>query len=76
MPALEKALPREQARLQAARDRALSAYRDYVLFLKKDSLPRSRGRFAAGLKKKKFKIQNSKVESPIFASCILTFAFS
>lgn len=59
VPTLEKALPAEKERVQAARERASSAYRDYQSYLQKDLLPRSRGRFAAGPEQFNFYLRNN-----------------
>jgi uncharacterized protein (DUF885 family) len=47
-PFLDKALPNERARVDAALKAAEASYDEYKTFLQKEVLPRSNGRFAAG----------------------------
>jgi uncharacterized protein (DUF885 family) len=47
-PFLEKALPDDKPRIDAALKGAATAYDDYKKFLQKEVLPRSNGRFSAG----------------------------
>jgi uncharacterized protein (DUF885 family) len=57
-PFLEKALPGESARIDAALKTATDAYEDYGKFLQKVVLPRSNGRFSAGRELFEFLLKN------------------
>ena len=57
-PFLEKALPGDRARIDAALRTATDAYEDYKKFLQKEVLPRSNGRFSAGRELFEFLLHN------------------
>jgi uncharacterized protein (DUF885 family) len=57
-PFLEKALPDEKPRVDAALKAAEAAYEDYKKVLQKEVLPRSNGRFAAGRELFEFLLRN------------------
>lgn len=55
---LERALPGDKARVDAAIKIATDAYEDYKKFLQKEVLPRSNGRFSAGRELFQFLLSN------------------